>query len=89
MSSHSLKARRRHPEPSGYRREQFRVGHVTFEIVDPPEGGATFALIAGDAMLQKDRRPLFSGHVVRGMGTELRRIAHRFDELEMAMEDQA
>ncbi|SMO99461.1 hypothetical protein SAMN06265173_15413 [Thalassovita litoralis] len=82
MSSHSLKSKSRHPETTGIRRELFQVAHVTFEIVDHPEHGATFALIAGLAANAKDRRPLFSGHIEDGMGKELRKLAHRIDELE-------
>lgn len=82
MSSHSIKSKSRHPDPTGVRRELFEVAHVTFEIVDHPDHGATFALIAGLAVHAKDRRPLFSGHVEPGMGTALRKLAHRIDELE-------
>lgn len=82
MSSHSRKARNRHPDPKTFKREHFKVAHVTFEVVAHPEDGSTFALIAGEAMHAKDRRPLFSGHIEPGMGTELRRLAHRCDELE-------
>ena len=39
---------------------------------------ATFALIAGDAVQSKDRRPLFSGFIEPGMEAELRRVAFRF-----------
>ena len=79
MSSHSVKSKSRHPAPSTYERRQFAVGHITFELCDHPENGATFALIAGEAMHAKDKRPLFSGHVEKGMGSALRRLAHKFD----------
>ncbi|WP_417257372.1 hypothetical protein [Celeribacter sp.] len=82
MSTHSVKAKARHPDPSDFDRELFEVAHITFEVVDHPEYGQTFALIAGHALHAKDRRPLFSGHVEQGMGTQLRRLAHRIDELE-------
>ncbi len=82
MSAHSVKCRRRHPAPVTYEREAFEVGHVTFEIADHPETGATFALIAGQAMHARDRRPLFTGHVRPGMATQLRKLAHRLDEIE-------
>lgn len=79
MSKHSLKSKRRHPNAI---RERFEVGHITFEICDHPEDGRTFALIAGQALEAKDRRPLFTGYVKKGMATQLRKLAHRFDEME-------
>lgn len=84
MSGHSLKARRRHPDPQ-IPREAYPIAHITVEVIDHPEHGATFALIAGEALHARDRRPLFSGHVEAGMGTQLRRLAHRIDELEDRM----
>ena len=74
MSTHSVKAKSRHPEAL---REQFKVAHLTFELSD-----TTFALIAGEAVLDKDRRPLFTGVITKGIATELRRLAHHFDERE-------
>lgn len=82
MSVHSVKSKARHPDPKKAARERHEVGHITFELCDHPNDGATFALIAGMALHAKDRRPLFSGHVEKGMGAALRRLAHRFDELE-------
>lgn len=82
MSCHSVKSCARHPEPRTFEREQFKVDRITFEICDHPENGVTYALIAGEAVHKKDRRPLFSGHVARGMAKELRKLAHRLDELE-------
>jgi hypothetical protein len=82
MSAHSVRSRARHPAPCGFERETFEVGHVTVEVCDHPENGVTFALIAGEAVHARDRRPLFTGHVSRGMATQLRRLAHRLDELE-------
>lgn len=80
MSSHSLKAKRRHLSPT-FGREAFQVGPVTFELIKHPEYGSTFAVIAGDVSHAAHRRPLFTGHVPRGMGTQLRKLAHRIDEL--------
>jgi len=82
MSSHGLKSKSRHPDPVTFKREAFRVGHILFEVCDHPENGKTFALIAGEATEAKFLRPMFTGFVQRGMGTQLRRLAHRFDELE-------
>lgn len=82
MSVHSAKSKARHPDTTVARRERFEVGHVTVEVCDHPRDGATFALIAGQAMHAADRRPLFSGNVARGMATQLRKLAHRFDEIE-------
>jgi hypothetical protein len=64
----------------------FEVGHVTFEVCDHPEHGVTFALIAGEAVHARDRRPMFSGHVAVGMGTQLRRLAHHLDDLEKSIQ---
>lgn len=63
-------------------RTRMAVGHITFETLICPRGGITFALIAGDARSEAARRPLFAGHVVPGMATELRRLAHHLDDLE-------
>lgn len=63
-------------------REEFPVGHILFEVDGGP---GTFALIAGEAEI-KNRRPLFTGFVERGMGDQLRRLADRFDELEAGLE---
>ncbi|ABF64367.1 hypothetical protein TM1040_1634 [Ruegeria sp. TM1040] len=82
MSAHSSRSRSRHPDPKTFDREKFRVGHILFELCDHPENGKTFALIAGEATEAKFMRPMFTGFVQRGMGTQLRRLAHRFDELE-------
>lgn len=78
MSTHSLKAKRRHPDAP---REHFEVAHVTFELSDRgPE--STFSLVAGLAVHAKDRRPLFTGFIEPGMATQLRKLAHRIDEIE-------
>ncbi|GAA6190876.1 hypothetical protein [Phaeobacter sp. NW0010-22] len=82
MSAHSPKSKGRHPKPKTFERVSFRVGHVLFEVCDHPQNGATFALIAGEATEAKFKRPLFTGFVQRGMGTQLRRLAHHFDDLE-------
>jgi len=82
MSAHSVKSKARHPDTTTFPREAFEAGHVTFELCDHPDNGVTFALIAGEALSARDRRPLFAGHVPRGMATQLRKLAHRLDELE-------
>jgi hypothetical protein len=64
------------------KRETFQVGHVTFEVNQNEDDGATFALIAGEAATAKDRRPLFSGHISVGMSNELRKLAFRIQQLE-------
>tara|TARA_R110002050_G_scaffold153255_3_gene280950 strand:- start:313 stop:558 length:246 start_codon:yes stop_codon:yes gene_type:complete len=71
MSTHSLKAKRRHPDTT---RERITVGHITFELSARDK---TFALIAGEAMQAKDRRPMFSGFIEPEMEKELRRVAFR------------
>ena len=85
MSSHSLKAKRRHPDTTTYEREKFAVAHVTFELCDHPKHGVTFSLIAGNAIDAKDRRPMFSGHISKGMASQLRTLAERIDELEVKL----
>ena len=74
MSTHTVKAKSRHPNAP---REHYTVDHMTFEMTD-----TTYAVIAGEAVLKKDRRPLFTGIIKKGIGTELRRLAHQFDERE-------
>ena len=71
MSTHTLKAKRRHPDTQ---RERLTVGHITFELSPRDK---TFALIAGDAVQAKDRRPLFSGLIEPQMEKELRKVAFR------------
>ena len=71
MSTHTLKAKRRHPDTQ---RERITVGHITFELSARDK---TFSLIAGDALQAKDRRPLFSGLIEPQMEKELRRVAFR------------
>lgn len=82
MSTHGLKAARRHPEPQRHERKRFAVAHVVFEVADHPENGCTFALKVGDPLTASERPPLFSGHIEPGMGTQLRRLAHHIDDLE-------
>ena len=71
MSTHSLKAKRRNPDTQ---RERITVGHITFELSARDK---TFALVAGDAVQAKDRRPLFTGFIEPQMEKELRRVAFR------------
>jgi hypothetical protein len=85
VSSHGLKSRRGKASPQGYARQQFPVAHVRFEVADHPENGSTFALLIGDPITAQDRRPLFSGHIEPGMGTQLRRLAQHIDRLEAKM----
>lgn len=79
MSMHSLKSKRRHPNAE---RQTYTVAHITFELCNRKENGQTFALIAGDALQAKDRRPLFSGHVTAGMSAELRTLANAIEQME-------
>ena len=71
MSTHSLKAKRRHPDTQ---RERITVGHITFELSTRDK---TFALVAGDAEQAKDRKPLFTGFIEPEMEQELRKVAFR------------
>ena len=47
MSAHSIKSKRRHPEPTTFKRERFKLGHMTFELIDHPKDGVTFCMLAG------------------------------------------
>jgi hypothetical protein len=78
MSAHNAKSRAQ--AQSRTIRQTFEVGHVQFELCNHPENGVTFGLrpVYGP----EDRRCLFSGHIERGMGTQLRRLAHAMDALE-------
>ena len=58
-------------------REQFKVDHITFELTQK-----TYSIIAGEAVHAKDRKPLFTGTITKGTATQLRRLAHEFDERE-------
>ena len=62
--------------------QRFQVAHVTFELRDLGDSGQTFALIPGEAFDENKRRPLFTGHIERGMATELRKLAHAIDAIE-------
>ena len=76
MSRHSQKSKQRHPDAP---REHFEVAHITFEMAPDAR---TFALIAGQAYSAKDRRPLFSAHIEKGMSEQLRELAFRLRQLE-------
>lgn len=81
MSAHGTRSTGRHLDAD--LRERFEIGHVVFEVCDHPENGVTFALRAGlDPMSPRVPPPLFSGHVGAGMARQLRRLAHRLDDLE-------
>lgn len=80
MSAHGGRARGRHPQPTRFVRETFELAHVLIELIDHPENGVTFGL---RTKYGPDNRPcLASGHIEKGMATNLRRLAHRLDELE-------
>lgn len=81
MSAHSVKCRNRHPSPTTFQRERFEFGHVTVEVVDHPDNGATFALIAGHAVSAQDRRPLFTGHITEEMPNQAEAMAARMREI--------
>ena len=82
MSSHSVKAKARHPDPATYQREQHQVNHILFELINHPDTGFTFALIAGEAVNAKDRKPLFTGYVTDEMPGQLHQLARRISELQ-------
>lgn len=80
MSAHSTRARGRHPNPKHIVRESYELAHVIIELIDHHENGITFGL---RTKYGPENRPcLCSGHIEKGMATNLRRLAHRLDELE-------
>lgn len=69
--------------PKILNQEYFRLGHVIVRTTEHRENGKTFALypdIEGG-----EKKPLFTGHIEKGMGTQLRRLAHHFDDLEAGL----
>ncbi|MFY0619039.1 hypothetical protein [Shimia sp.] len=61
----------------------FEVAHVTFALRRSPDDGNSFALLAAQALSPKDRaRPLFVGHIPRGMAADLRALADVIEPLE-------
>ena len=80
MSTHSVKAKRRHPDTD---REHYEVAHITFELSQKDH---TFALIAGEALTARDRRPLFSGVITENMAVELEVVAWRIRQFMLLRE---
>jgi len=83
MSTHSVKAKRRHPET---KREHYEVAHMTFELSKKDH---TFALIAGEALTARDRKPLFSGIITDHMADELEVVAWRIRQFKLLQEGKA
>ena len=83
MSTHSVKAKRRHPDTE---REHYEVAHMTFELSKKDH---TFALIAGEALTARDRRPLFSGIITEHMAEELEVVAWRIRQFKLLQEGKA
>ena len=83
MSTHSVKAKRRHPETE---REHYEVAHMTFELSKKDH---TFALIAGEALTARDRKPLFSGIITEHMAEELEVVAWRIRQFKLLQEGKA
>ena len=80
MSTHTVKAKRRHPDTE---REHYEVAHVTFELSKKDH---TFALIAGEALTARDRKPLFSGVITDHMADDLEVVAWRIRQLKLLQE---
>ena len=80
MSTHSVKAKRRHPDTE---REHYEVAHMTFELSKKDH---TFALIAGEALTARDRKPLFSGVITQNMADDLEVVAWRIRQLKLLQE---
>jgi len=83
VSTHSVKAKRRHPDAD---REHYEVAHMTFELSKKDH---TFALIAGEALTARDRRPLFSGIITEHMAEELEVVAWRIRQFKLLQEGKA
>lgn len=75
-----MSANNRQKNPS-VKRDTYQVAHVTFEISRTDHSGPTFALIAGEALHPKDRRPLFTGHVNDQMPAQLRQLAYALENM--------
>ena len=58
--------------------KRFEVAHVTVEV---DEAEQTFALIPGEAINAKDRKPLFSGVITEDMGMQLRNLTNEIEEI--------
>ena len=58
--------------------KRFEVSHVTVEV---NEAEQTFALIPGEAINVKDRKPLFSGIITDDMGVQLRILTNEIEEI--------
>lgn len=67
--------------------QHFRVGHMIVRTTDHAENGQTYCLYPD--VEGGEKKPLFTGHVEKGMGTELRRLAHHFDDLEAKKSERA
>jgi hypothetical protein len=81
MSVHSTRATSRHPH-RWRNRERFAVAHVAFEIEEGTDG-ATFCIrVRHDDHMPRIPKPLCSGLIQPGMARELRKLAHRLDEIE-------
>ncbi len=80
MSTHTIKAKRRHPDTD---REHYEVAHITFELSQKDH---TFALIAGEALTARDRKPLFSGVITDHMADDLEVVAWRIRQLKLLQE---
>ncbi len=80
MSTHTVKAKRRHPDTD---REHYEVAHITFELSKKDH---TFALIAGEALTARDRKPLFSGVITDHMADDLEVVAWRIRQLKLLQE---
>lgn len=66
----------------------FPVAHVTFKIIDCPHNGKTFSLIAGYGELPERKNTLFSGHIHKGMSSELHRLAAHISTLEAKLDEE-
>ena len=59
---------------------------MTFELSKKDH---TFALIAGEALTARDRRPLFSGVITEHMAEELEVVAWRIRQFKLLQEGKA
>lgn len=81
LSAHSIKSKRRHPNPSTFNRERYSFGHMTFELIDHPKDGVSFCLLAGPPDNLFDDKPICSGFMKKSFAKDLSEIMQRVLQL--------
>lgn len=70
--------------PRKQNRQPLPFGDMIIETLDDPRDGKTFGIYVNQAAKDK-KKPLFSGHIKKGMGDQLRLVASMFDFLEQGL----